>query len=65
MIKHFQTKKIEQPKIVKEKNVKLAFDGEINKKIQKCNHSLIKVLENTLSGEMYHAILTLFITHRS
>ena len=59
MIKDLQTTKIDRPK---EKIVKLAFDGEMDKKDQNCNHSLIKVLENTLSGEIYHTILTLFIT---
>ena len=34
----------------------------VNNDNKEGNHSLMKVLEQTLSGEMYHAILTLFIT---
>ena len=58
-VEDFQTLQNDKPM---EKHLKLAFDEKRDKQNQKCNHSLIKVLENTLSGEMYHAILTLFIT---
>ena len=47
---------------VKEKTAEKVVSTMKNNVKEESGHSFMKVLEHTLSGEMYHAILTLFIT---